>query len=871
MLQNAAIHVRFWVTLALTVAIALLFRPLSERIEKKLFPKQSIAEQQLIVFGFAPLLAGHLLDSLMMLLMNTVLPLPLISAAAVLGWGIVAYRWEPKVQKVWKLLLFQNLIPAVVFVLICIQQLGMQRFWSGVVGAWSQLFYLPLLSLGSQLTRWSESMFAGFCASFALLVLGSLTGCVLSRRKRTGKKNPSSRRAVIWLLVFSIIGTWLVSMVALTVVAAQEVYDDLYEAGQDYADSVLRYGTLNDFYDDDYSRYGYQYERPDFFEYQMLYAIGTRLSASYHTVGHYDTYDLTTGKERNKLIRNISFPMETAILFYDGDGNLLHSSEDDVMYFGYYTQEEWDAGMDGTSGLHYGWIDISEGKHAENWEDDPYLRFRTMYAGTHSLYDIKAMRVTGYFEGTKLVPVVMHYITETLIWPVVESEDSFSTGPNSYSYIVSDVDRTGKLEWQLQFDRSAEYEGKDLVTVYLEPPDMWDYEEMSLVYGGREYENLTALTKELAPPLEKENYYRRLGIYKLNDLLIFGMRVGADFNSETYRSTGEYTADFYLVTAIRSNPLACAMSALRNIYIVTGLLALVLLCVVRGAILNRLIRPVAEVANAMQDQWSNIYDPENVPAPWREAELLRMGFSSEQDRRRMKDNEIARLNTALEYAKKAEQNRRQMTSNIAHELKTPLAVIHSYAEGLKEHIAEDKRDKYVDVILTEAERTDGLVLEMLDLSRLEAGKVKLSRDEFSLAELTKTVFEKLKMVAEVKALQISFEFPEQCTIVADENRIAQVVENFATNAVKYTPAGGYITVRVQRNRAKTSFSIENDSEPLPREVLTKVWDTFYRADESRSGGGTGLGLAIAKNIVELHGGTCSVRNTKTGVEFGFTI
>ena len=680
-----------------------------------------------------------------------------------------------------------------------------------------------------------------------------------------------SMSAITWLLIFSIIGTWLVSMVTLTIVTAQEVYDDLYEASQDYADSVMRYGMLNEFYDDDYSRYGYQYERPDYFEYLMLRAIGTRSSASHHTGGHYDTYDHTTGEERNKLIRNISFPMETAILFYDGAGNLLHSSESDVMYFGYYTQEEWDAGKDTTSGLHYGWIDISEGKNAENWEDDPYLRFRTMFAGTHSLYDIKVIRVTGYFEGTKLVPVVMHYITETQLWPIVESDAQFSTGPNSYSYIVSDVDRTGKLDWQLQFDRSAEYEGKDLVTVYLDRPDMWDYEEMSLVYGGREYTNLTALAKELAPPLEAGNYYGRLGIYKLNNLLIFGRRIGTDYNSESYRSTGEYTADFYLVTAIRSNPLACTMSALRNIYILTRLLALVLLLVVRSKIKTRLVQPVDDIVNAMEDDWKNIYRPENAPTMWYETEKLNVGFISEQDRRRMKDNEITRLNTALDYAKTAEQNRRQMTSNIAHELKTPLAVIHSYAEGLKEHIAEDKRDKYVDVILAEAERTDAMVLELLDLSRLEAGKVKLSRDEFSLADLAKAIFEKLEMAAQAKELQISYEFPEQCTIVADENRIAQVVENFATNAVKYTPDGGSVTVRIQNNRGKTTFSIENDSKPLSNEALAKVWDTFYRVDESRSGGGTGLGLAIAKNIVELHGGKCSVRNTKTGVEFSFTI
>lgn len=246
-------------------------------------------------------------------------------------------------------------------------------------------------------------------------------------------------------------------------------------------------------------------------------------------------------------------------------------------------------------------------------------------------------------------------------------------------------------------------------------------------------------------------------------------------------------------------------------------------------------------------------------------------FTSEQDRRRRKDNEITRLNTALEYAKTAEQNRRQMTSNIAHELKTPLAVIHSYAEGLKEQIAPEKREKYLDVILAESERTDAMVLELLDLSRLEAGKVKLSRDDFSLISLTQSIFEKLEMAAQAKELQIEFSFPEDFTVTADEARIAQVIENFATNAIKYTPAGGHILVKIQTGRSGTTFRIANDSTPFSQEALRKVWDSFYRTDEARSGGGTGLGLAIAKNIVELHGGKCSVQNTKTGVEFQFTI
>lgn len=228
---------------------------------------------------------------------------------------------------------------------------------------------------------------------------------------------------------------------------------------------------------------------------------------------------------------------------------------------------------------------------------------------------------------------------------------------------------------------------------------------------------------------------------------------------------------------------------------------------------------------------------------------------------------------ALDYAKNAEENRRNMVSAIAHELKTPLAVIHSYAEGLQTGIAARKQEKYLTVIQEETEKLDALVLEMLELSRLEAGKVTLRTDQFSLQTLTEGVFERLALAAEGKQLQIDLQFGQEFTVNADEARIDQVITNFATNAIKYTPAGGSIRVRVQRKpyEGVAQFVIENDSPPLSQEALSQIWNSFYRADPARSSGGTGLGLAIAKNIIKLHQGSCAVRNTKTGVEFSFRI
>jgi signal transduction histidine kinase len=204
-----------------------------------------------------------------------------------------------------------------------------------------------------------------------------------------------------------------------------------------------------------------------------------------------------------------------------------------------------------------------------------------------------------------------------------------------------------------------------------------------------------------------------------------------------------------------------------------------------------------------------------------------------------------------------------MVSNITHELKTPLAIIHSYAEGLQSGIAEEKKEKYLSTILEEAERMDGMVLEMLDHSRLESGKVRLATDHFSLYQLTASIAEKLTPAMEERQLKLSWGFSNDCMLTADESRMAQVVTNLMTNAVRYTPEGGSIWLRVFADAKDATFQIENEGTHLPEEIREKIFETFYRADDSRTGKGTGLGLPIAKSIVELHRGTIKVQNTYT--------
>lgn len=666
---------------------------------------------------------------------------------------------------------------------------------------------------------------------------------------------------------------WLVCMAALTVGTAQYVFKDLTGQGFDLAEYACRAGGFDFLYSSDAIEGRCQI--PGIVDYSINEAI-RHSNASVGPPGYPGI------QEGLNIFRDDWAECETAVLFLDRNGQTVRQSGD-FAYFWYMIEDDWNAESDITTAA--GWIDLGGGA------DNRYDILRNMYLDTHSVFRIPALRLTGYFDGSRFEPLAMALMTDSALQHAIDSispdpeeiigwsniDDTVGSSSWEYeyevSYTYSGLDAMGLIEWDVCFDHTAEAEpGQELVIIYAEHLNMSVYEpEGPIRYQGTEHESLLALMGSIVDSYAeqgRESFYNGASKFDLWDLIVFSSWRIYD---QTIDSSESSSPEFTVMTALRASPLRIAMGFLRNVDIATFALALLGFLLLRSSVKNNLIAPLREINEGIASGWAYLPRLRESPPNWEEPRALAEHYTDTQDTLRMRKNEIERLNTALDYAKGGEQNRRQMTSSIAHELKTPLAVIHSYAEGLKEHIAEDKRDHYIDVILSEAERTDSMVLELLDLSRLEAGKVKQSRDDFSLIALTRSSFEKLEIAAQAKELQIDFSFPEEFTITADEGRIAQVVENFATNAIKYTPAGGHILVKIQNGRSGTAFSIENESEPLSGEALSKVWDTFYRTDDARSGGGTGLGLAIAKNIIELHGGKCSVRNTKTGVEFSFTI
>lgn len=218
--------------------------------------------------------------------------------------------------------------------------------------------------------------------------------------------------------------------------------------------------------------------------------------------------------------------------------------------------------------------------------------------------------------------------------------------------------------------------------------------------------------------------------------------------------------------------------------------------------------------------------------------------------------------------------RREFIINVSHELKTPIALIQGYAEGLREGIAEtpEDRDYYCATITDEAARMNHLVMQLLSLSKLELGRELPSITEVPLDDLFAAVVSKTAVLAGERGLRVTWA-PSGLVVRTDYAMLEQVVQNYLTNAIRYTRAGGGITLTAAREAAGVRLAVTNEGEGVSEDELPRLWDKFYRTDKARSreSGGTGVGLSIVRATAETLGGACGCRNLPEGMEFWFFV
>lgn len=231
---------------------------------------------------------------------------------------------------------------------------------------------------------------------------------------------------------------------------------------------------------------------------------------------------------------------------------------------------------------------------------------------------------------------------------------------------------------------------------------------------------------------------------------------------------------------------------------------------------------------------------------------------------------IEQLQEDIEKEKKLENIRKEFIAGVSHELKTPLSVMKSCMSILKDGIAIHKKDYYFDAMEKEIDKMDMLIVDMLELAKFESGTYKMNMDIFYIDEVIEHICKQLSLEIEKKQLYVHKQLTT-VQVVANQHRIEQVLTNFITNAIRYTPEKERILISTIEEENRVKICVENKGVHIPQEQLEKIWNRFYQinASRQRSKEGTGLGLAISKNILELHGVQYGVLNTEDGVLFFF--
>lgn len=312
-----------------------------------------------------------------------------------------------------------------------------------------------------------------------------------------------------------------------------------------------------------------------------------------------------------------------------------------------------------------------------------------------------------------------------------------------------------------------------------------------------------------------------------------------------------------------------------------GFLAAVVGAIVVYFLTKRIARPLGELS-VLSGKMSNLdFDLKYEPQKNEVEEILVLGNSMNTLSERLKESigELKSVNNQLqkdiEEKTRIDEMRKEFIANVSHELKTPIALIQGYAEGLQEGLGEDKesRDYYCDVIVDEAGKMNKMVKQLLTLSSLESGNDKTVMERFDLVELIRGVVSAAQIMIQQKGVEVRFDEQGPVQVWADEFKIEEVVTNYLSNAVNHADGEKVISIRIRQEQKRVRVSVFNTGAPIPEEALPNLWTKFYKVDKARTRayGGSGIGLSIVKAIMDAHHQECGVENWENGVEFWFTL
>lgn len=331
----------------------------------------------------------------------------------------------------------------------------------------------------------------------------------------------------------------------------------------------------------------------------------------------------------------------------------------------------------------------------------------------------------------------------------------------------------------------------------------------------------------------------------------------------------------YMRSALESIRESAAIT--NRFFIITGFLGMVVGVVVIFFISRSISRPIKELTDISKAMSNLQFQVKYAPKEEDSKEVAELGdymnFMAYTLEKTISDLKVANNELQQDIAKKEQidEMRKEFLSNVSHELKTPIALIQGYAEGLKEEVNEDPESRayYCDVIMDESNKMNTMVKKLLTLNQLEFGNDVVEITRFDITEMVAGLVQANRRLAEPEGISIHFAEDRPVYVWGDTFKVEEVLTNYLSNAIHHAAEEKKIEISFVQMGNKLRICVYNSGSPIPEEELDKIWTKFYKVDKARTReyGGSGIGLSIVKAIMESMHQQYGVRNIKNGVEF----
>ena len=350
-------------------------------------------------------------------------------------------------------------------------------------------------------------------------------------------------------------------------------------------------------------------------------------------------------------------------------------------------------------------------------------------------------------------------------------------------------------------------------------------------------------------------------------------------NTEYIEMYGQLDNGYWYIISSTMESIRDSVKLANRFLAWVGAFSILVGCVVCWIIARRFTEPILQLAEISDKMTHLDFEAKYQGKDRNEIALLGANINklSESLEKNISDLKTANneLQKDIERKEKVDEMRKEFLSNVSHELKTPIALIQGYAEGLKEGINDDpeSRDFYCDVIIDEANKMNTMVKRLLTLNQLEFGNDVVSMERFDIVALISNYLQSAGILIKQSDVRVSFSQAEPIYVWADEFKTEEVFMNYFTNAVNHCAGEKIIEIKIEKLEGKARVTVFNTGEQIPQESIEHIWEKFYKVDKARTReyGGSGVGLSIVKAIMESMNQKYGVENYANGVLFWFEL